>query len=67
MAETVSLSEDGRRATITGRKRGSLQQKMNPMWWYSGFPTSSSARFWASFYCATLKMAPDGFKDFWRD
>jgi hypothetical protein len=34
MAETVSLSEDGRRATITGRKRGSLQQKMNPMWWF---------------------------------
>ena len=33
----------------------------------SGFPTSSSARFWASIYCATLKMAPDGFKDFWRD
>ena len=34
MAETVSLNEDGRRATITGRKRASLQQKMNPMWWF---------------------------------
>ena len=34
MAETVNLNEDGRRATITGRKRASLQQKMNPMWWF---------------------------------
>ena len=34
MAETVSLNEDGRRATISGRKRTSLQQKMNPMWWF---------------------------------
>jgi hypothetical protein len=35
MAETVNLNEDGRRATITGRKRASLQQKMNPMWWWA--------------------------------
>lgn len=34
MAETVSLKQDGRRATISGRKRTSLQQKMNPMWWF---------------------------------
>jgi hypothetical protein len=34
MAETVSLNKDGRRATITGRKRASLQQKMNPVWWF---------------------------------
>jgi hypothetical protein len=34
MAETVSLKQDGRRATISGRKRTSLQQKMNPTWWF---------------------------------
>jgi hypothetical protein len=34
MAETVSLSEDGSRATITGRERAPLRQKMNPMWWF---------------------------------
>ena len=34
MAETVSLSEDGSRATITSRERAPLRQKMNPMWWF---------------------------------
>jgi hypothetical protein len=38
MAETVGLKQDGRRATITGRKRASLQQKMNPMWWFMNRP-----------------------------
>jgi len=34
MAETVSLSAGGSRATITGRERAPLRQKMNPMWWF---------------------------------
>jgi hypothetical protein len=34
MAETVSPSEDGSRATITSRERAPLRQKMNPMWWF---------------------------------
>ena len=34
MGGTVSLSEDGSRATITARERGPLRQKMNPIWWF---------------------------------
>ena len=34
MVETVNLSQDGRRATITGRRRGPLRKKMNPVWWF---------------------------------
>ena len=34
MVETVTLSQDGSRATITGRKRAPLCNKMNPVWWF---------------------------------
>jgi hypothetical protein len=34
MVETVNLSQDGSRATITGRKRAPLRKKMNPVWWF---------------------------------
>jgi hypothetical protein len=34
MVETITLSQDGSQATITGRKRASLWKKMNPVWWF---------------------------------
>src|SRR3954452_12911567 len=34
MVETITLGQDGSRATITGRERASLWKKMNPVWWF---------------------------------
>jgi hypothetical protein len=34
MVETVTLSQDGSCATITGRKRAPLCKKMNLVWWF---------------------------------
>src|SRR5215217_6698573 len=34
MVETIILGQEGRRATITGRRRAPLCKKVNPIWWF---------------------------------